>query len=83
MEGYRNIGLTLAITTGLILLAAKMNGEKILSKNFLAVGILAVACLLIPFPAMLLAIPVALLAYFRYQADIWELWYRLKDQQLN
>jgi len=83
LETYKNIGLTVTVLTGLVLLAAKLNGEKLETKNFLAIGILAIACLIMPFPAMIFAIPVGLVAYFRYQDDVWELWYSLKNKGLN
>ncbi len=63
---FFNVGIALTVITAIVLFIAKMRGADIQVISFIGLAVLAGLLFLSPLIGIVIIIPVALLAWFRY-----------------
>lgn len=82
-EKYQNISIALLVLTALVLILGQKQGDKLPLAGLAALVLLLALALMAPFAGFLLAVPVALVAWFDNQAAVWAWWEKIKGKNLN
>lgn len=80
---YQNIAIGLLALTALIMLLFQKSEGQTKMQGFIALAIILGISLVFPFVGMLLAVPIALVAWFDHQKEIWGWWEKQKNNSLN
>lgn len=83
-ERYKNIGLTLYILAALVLVVAGIWGGKGLKAGwFVALAVLMTFTLILPFPGMIFAVPIALIVWMENSGEVWKMWDNVKNKRIG
>lgn len=78
MDNKLNIGIAVAILTAAVLAIAKLRGENIHTGNFFGLAVLVAVLLVSPLIGLVILVPVAILAWFRYYKHVFDFFYSMR-----